>query len=66
MENLIGKKCSCEFDMPSAEWPVPGFPAWVEVLAVSMPMVEMRSQFSGSPFWINVSKIARIWGYGSK
>jgi hypothetical protein len=61
MDKLIGKECGCEFDMPSHAWPVPGSPAWVMVLAVSMPMIEMCSIFGGRPFWINANKITRIW-----
>ena len=61
MDKLIGKECGCEFDMPPHSWPVPGYPAWVTVLAVAMPMVEMSGKFSNRPFWINASKIARIW-----
>lgn len=60
MEKLIGKKCRCEFDLPHTQWPIEGFPAWVVVISVSMPLVEMKSAFGGLPMWINASKIARI------
>ena len=61
IDKLIGKSCGCEFDMPAMEWPVPGYPAWIVVLSVDMPMIEMRSQFWGAPFWVNASKIKRVW-----
>jgi hypothetical protein len=61
IEKLVGKKCACDFDMPSHTWPVPGYPAWVVVLAVSMPMIEMQCAWgSRPPFWINASKIAQF------
>lgn len=61
MKNLIGKECGCDFDMAPQDAPVPGWPSWVTVLSVEMPMVEMCGTFGGRPFWINASKIARIW-----
>lgn len=60
MNELVGKACRCEFSLPFTEWPIPGFPAWVIVDAVDMPMVKMRSRHAGAPFWINSAYIKII------
>jgi protein involved in temperature-dependent protein secretion len=60
MHNLIGKRCSCEFDMPHYEWPIEGSPAWVKVLDVRMPMIEMASAHAGRPVWVNAARIKSI------
>jgi len=60
MKKLIGKLCTCEFDMPSNIWPVPGYPARVEILTIDMPMIEMQGHFEKRPFWINANKISII------
>lgn len=61
MKNLIGKKCRCVFDLPHTEWPISGYPAWVEVLDVDMPMVCMKDAFAGKPMWVNASIIKTIY-----
>lgn len=60
MAELIGKECRCVFDLPAVDWPIPGYPAWVIVDAVDMPMLKIRSKFAGQPFWINVSAIRSL------
>ena len=61
MKKLIGKECGCVFDLPSFDWPVDGCPAWVVVVDVDSPMIELRSKFGGNTFWINMDKIKKIW-----
>lgn len=61
LADLVGHECRCEFDLPSSEWPIPGYPAWVRVLAVDMPMIRLASRSHGDDgFWFNVGKILRI------
>lgn len=66
MQNLIGKECNCDFDLPLHDWPVKGQPARVVIISIDMPLVEMRGYHGGKPFWINVSKIVKLWEYGSQ
>ena len=60
MRELIGKECRAVFNLPHNEWPIEGYPAWVIVDAVDMPMVKMRSRFSGSPLWVNAATLKTI------
>ena len=61
MNELIGKRCTCTFDMDASEWPIPGFPAWVVVVAVDMPMVKLKSMHSTDEgLWVNASAIKFI------
>jgi hypothetical protein len=60
LKELIGHRCRCEFSVRDVEWPIAGFPAWVIVDDVDMPMIKMRSAFSGSPMWLHVDLIKRI------
>ena len=60
MNELIGKKCRCVFNLPAMEWPIEGYPAWIVVVAVDMPMVCMKSAFAGKPIWINSAIIKTI------
>jgi hypothetical protein len=48
------------FNLPSHEWPIPGYPAWVKVLDVDMPMVELTSDFYNNPMWVNSAIIKTI------
>jgi hypothetical protein len=57
---LIGEECKCIFSLPANEWPIEGYPAWVVVQGVDMPMINMRSKFGGQPIWINVNIIKTI------
>lgn len=60
MKDLIGRECQCVFNLPFSEWPIAGYPAWVIVDDVDMPMVKMRSTFSGAPMWLNSAIIKTI------
>lgn len=60
MNELIGHECRCVFNLPPNEWPIEGYPAFVIVDAVDMPMVKMRSKFSGVPMWVNAATIKTI------
>lgn len=50
---LVGKDCVCEFDLEFHEWPIPGYPAFVHVVDVVLPMVKMRPMYGGQEIWIN-------------
>ena len=59
---MVGKRCGCYFTLDPTRWPFPGFPAWLVVLAVDMPMVKMAPDFNGErAVWINASTIEKIW-----
>jgi hypothetical protein len=60
MEELIGKKCICDFNLPPIKWPISGYPAFVVVDAVAMPMIKMRSIHAGDPIWVNAAIIETI------
>lgn len=60
VKDLIGKECTCVFNIPPEDWPIEGYPAWVIVDDVDMPMVCMRSKFSGPSIWVNASIIKTI------
>lgn len=60
MNELIGKICVAEFTPEPYHWPFAGWPAWVRVLAVDMPMVKMESKFGGGAKWINAAIIKTI------
>jgi hypothetical protein len=62
MQELIGKECQCVFNLPASDWPISGYPAWVIVDAVEMPMIKMRSTYAGKPIWVNASIIKSIQG----
>lgn len=60
MHELVGKRCTCDFALDPRDWPIPGYPAFVIVDSVDMPMVKMRSVHAGAPIWVNVSAIRTI------
>lgn len=60
MKELIGLRCTAVFNLPDNQWPIAGYPAWVIVDAVDMPMVKMRSMHAGAPLWINAAVIQTI------
>lgn len=61
LSELIGRRMRCEFTLPEASWPIRGWPAWVIIEAVDMPMVKMRSAHAGESMWVNASIIQRLW-----
>jgi hypothetical protein len=61
MKELIGKRCSIEFNLPDDEWPLSGFPAWATVEKVDMPMIKLGGW--GMSIWVNVSIIKEIRSY---
>lgn len=64
LNDLIGRRCAVVFDLPDTEWPVPGYPAFVIIESVEMPLIEMRSIHAGKQIWINARfiKQIRLWG----
>ena len=54
MDELIGKRCSIVFKLPSGDWPIPGYPAWATVKKVDMPMIKLDG------IWVNVNIILSI------
>ena len=59
---LVGKRCGCSFTLAGHSWPFPGYPAWVAVIAVDMPLVKLASDFdSDRAVWVNASIIEKIW-----
>lgn len=60
MTELIGKRCACVFALPPHEWPIPGYPAWVRVLDVDMPMVKLSGSAGGAATWVSATLIASI------
>ena len=66
MKELIGRVCTCDFNLPDLEWPIPGYPAWVRVLDVDMPMVKLSSFHGGDVMWVNASIIKIIRARGQQ
>lgn len=60
MKELIGYECSCVFSLPFNDWPIEGYPAWVKVVAVDMPMICLQSIHAGKPIWMHCSIIQTI------
>jgi hypothetical protein len=60
MRDLIGRECACDFALPSTDWPIPGYPAWVIVVDVDMPMVLLKSRHGGDAIWISASIIKTL------
>jgi hypothetical protein len=65
VKELIGQRCACVFDLPHTEWPISGYPAWVVVVAVDMPMVCLKSDFGHTPIWVNAATIKTISARGN-
>ncbi len=59
MKELIDHECCCVFNLNPHDWPIAGYPAWVIVDDVDMPMIKMRSR-GGSPMWVNAAIIKTI------
>jgi hypothetical protein len=68
MRDLIGKECACTFIEPYESWPFSGWPAWVVVTDVALPMVRMHSIFGGevhgNPQWVSTHIIKTIRAVG--
>jgi len=64
LKDLIGKTCRLEFALPAIEWPISGFPAWVIIESVDMPLVKMCSSHGGSSVWVNAGLIKTISAEG--
>ncbi len=65
MKDLIGMECNCVFALPANEWPIEGYPAWVQVLAVDMPMVKLCGVYQEHHAqWVNCSTIKTIRAVG--
>jgi len=52
---------AAEFIGDPREWPVAGWPAWIAIEAVDMPLVLIRSTHGGDPMWVNAAIIRRVW-----
>lgn len=60
LADLRGKVCCCEFNLPSNEWPFPGWPAWVVVLDVDSGLIKMDYEWGNKPVWVAASTIKTI------
>lgn len=60
LQSLIGKKCRCIFNLPSHHWPVAGWPAFIKVLDLDMPLIKIVSAHAGRPVWVNANTVERI------
>ena len=60
MRRLVGKTCQVVFSLPSSEWPFSGYPAWVVIIDVDMPMVLMSCYHAGNDKWVNAADIKMI------
>lgn len=60
MNELIGKECIVDFNLPAMEWPIKGWPAQATVEAVDMPMIKLQPRFCGAPIWVNSAIIKTI------
>lgn len=60
MKELVGLECTVIFNMPDSKWPFPGYPAFVVVEEVDMPMVKLRGRHGAPTKWINVAIIQSI------
>ena len=60
LNELLDTECTCEFDLPTHEWPTPGYPAVVTVVDVDMPLVKLRSTGYELEYWINAKFIKKI------
>lgn len=58
LRELVGHRCRCVFTLPISEWPFEGYPAWVHVDAVDLPLIKLRSY--GTPRWVNAECILII------
>ena len=58
---LIGRDdVRCVFNLDPCKWPIPGYPAWIVIEAVDMPLMLIRSKWSREKIWINASIIETI------
>lgn len=60
MNELVGHRCEIDFLLPATEWPIAGFPAWCIVEKVKLPMLKLRSYYTGKCLWINVAIIKSV------
>lgn len=58
LRELIGHRCCCVFNLPSSDWPFKGYPAWVYVDDVDLPLLKLRSY--GAPRWVSAACILTI------
>ena len=60
-DELIGRDdVRCVFNLDPCKWPIPGYPAWIVIEAVDMPLMLIRSKWSREKIWINASIIETI------
>ena len=52
---------AAEFIGDPCSWPVAGWPAWIAIEAVDMPLVLIRETHGGDLMWVNAAIIKRIW-----
>lgn len=58
LRELIGHRCRCVFSLPINEWPFEGYPAFVYVDEVDLPLIKLRTY--GAPRWVNAELIKTI------
>jgi hypothetical protein len=65
VHKLIGHLVTIEFNLPSTEWPIAGFPAWGIITAVDMPLIEVQGYHVRSSLtWVNVKDVKKITDCG--
>ena len=61
LKELIGKThiaCEVSERLPLSD----GYPSWIDVLDVDMPMIKIRNSHGGKPIWVNVAVIRTMHG----
>ena len=62
-EDWIGEEhVAAEFMGDMCHWPIAGWPAWIIIDAVDMPLLLIRSAHGGEQMWVNAAIIKRVWG----
>ncbi len=60
LKELIGCQCRAEFNLPPSEWPVSGWPAWILVEDVDMPLIKIKSRWEKTSLWVNATLFKTI------
>jgi len=60
LRELIGKECAVVFNLEPQDWPFPGYPAWLVVEDVDLPLVKMCYRCGSGAQWVNASLIKTI------
>lgn len=62
LRELVGKECICVFNLPTNDWPFPGWPAQVWVYDVDASMVKMGPRYDNTRYslWVSTAMISWI------